>query len=100
MSLIASSEEARTSVAYGLPFTYVPELSHLIDVLNGDDGSGTDETKREISEALTANVTTVEGQRKLLSTARKHHWLDESQNEVKVAVQDGIEGGSLRWTKR
>ena len=92
MSLIASSEEARTSVAYGLPFTYVPELSHLIDVLNGDDGSGTDETKREISEALTANVTTVEGQRKLLSTARKHHWLDESQNEVNVAVQDGIEG--------
>ncbi len=92
MSLIASSEEARTSVAYGLPFTFVKELSHLIDALNGDDGSGTDETKREISEALTANVTTVEGQRKLLSAARKHHWLDESQNEVNVAVEDGIEG--------
>jgi len=47
---------------YGLPFTFVPELSNLVDVLNGDDGSGNDEAKREISEALTANVTTVKGQ--------------------------------------
>ncbi len=77
---------------YGLPFTFVPELSNLVDVLNGDDGSGNDEAKREISEALTANVTTVRGQQKLLSTARKHNWLDERNQQVELADEDGVVG--------
>ena len=79
-------------MGYGLPFTPTNELQRLVEILNGDDETGDAEAKSEITNALTVNVTTVEGQKTLLNTARKYGWLDESQKKVKLAKKDGAVG--------
>ena len=47
----------------------------------------------EIKEALTADVTTVNGQTKLLQIARKNGWFKEGKGDsVKAADRDGVDG--------
>ena len=90
MSLNATSSGA-ADVAYGLPFTALDVLQRLVEVLNSDDEA--DKAARsEVTDALTANVTTVKGQKKLLNIARKYGWIDESHKQVELAKEDGAVG--------
>ena len=75
-------------MAYGLPFTALDVLQRLVEVLNSDDEA--DKAARsEVTDALTANVTTVKGQKKLLNIARKYGWMDETHEQVQLAKEDG-----------
>lgn len=90
MSLNASSSGV-AGVNYGLPFTPLKELQQLVLDLNSDDERDKDK-KTQIMDALTANITTVKGQKKLLRIARMYGWIDETKEKVKVANEDGAVG--------
>ena len=70
------------------PFAVNEAVTNIIEALRKASIEST-----EIKEALTADVTTVNGQKKLLRIARKKGWFEKGKGDrVQVADRDGVDG--------